>query len=192
MKSPQAKTKQVTKGPCQSFEVGRAPWVAARAAPAWMWGRKPCQQGHAEWGLAWGQTLLPLLYFSALPGWASCHAPVLQRVKCSQCACLSTCTRAHHMHRELLKLCSAKVSGNLFTEWCRQDFPPWKHLLPDACACDCLCIYIHFTVQSTYRKASSLFKYFFQLEIAWRQVLTVTVSHSLMVLKSPSCCRLLQ
>ena len=39
-------------------------------------------------------------------------------------------------------------------------FPPMDtHLLPDVCACECLCIYICFTVQSTYRKASSLFKY---------------------------------
>jgi len=34
------------------------------------------------------------------------------------------------------------------------------HLLPDACACECLCMYIRFTVQSTYRKASSLFEHF--------------------------------
>lgn len=113
------------------------------------------------WGLAWGRALTPQLYFSALLAWPGLPSPSCTGTVLA--VYLNACTAPHHMHRQLLEPCPAKVSGNFcHWLWCRQDFRPWTHthLLPDACACECLCIYISFTVQSTYRKASSLFKHF--------------------------------
>lgn len=77
--------------------------------------------------------------------------------KCAQCALHKVLPHAQRAAEALL--CQGQWE---FVHWVvHAGFPPTgTRLLPDACACECLCIYIHFTVQSAYRKASSLFKYF--------------------------------
>lgn len=158
-KSPQAKTKQATKDPCQSLKAGKVPsWERShdlqggQAAPAPTWRRKPWQHGSRT------SPRSPAVFRCiASTARAAVPQPRSDKMLSRPPALARRPTTCAGRRRS-----PAKVSGNFCRWlWCRQDFPPrGRTPPPEARAWECLCVYIRFTVQSTYRKAFSLFKGF--------------------------------
>lgn len=140
---------------------------------SWLAGRQSCSSSDVTqkdmttrrhtaagaWGSAWGRALTAQLYFSASLAWLGLPPPRSTVSKCAH----GVSERLHnvppHAHTAAKALPCQGQWEFLSLTLVQAGFPSMgTHLLPDACACECLCIYICFTVQSTYRKASSLFK----------------------------------
>lgn len=152
--SSQAKTKQATKAPRQSLEVGRV-----TPAPAQMWGRKPCQQGEAECALAWGQ---PSLYFSALPVWVPCPSTTGSKVLSVPAWALAqgptTCTEScwNFALPRAVGIYSLSGAGRI---------SPHGHTP----APGCICMWVFLCIHTKYLQEGHLLylNIFLQLHIAW-------------------------